>query len=117
MPLPVAPPKLGIPPSHFFAKAGRRAYLRAGRRLSCYAMDPQPPLAPHPPPFEDGAESALGRYRHYLLLLARVQIGPGRGRDVDASDVVQQALMNAHDNRAQFRGQTEAERVAWLRRI
>jgi RNA polymerase sigma-70 factor (ECF subfamily) len=80
-------------------------------------MDPQPPLPPHPPPFEGGAEPALDRYRHYLLLLARVQIGPGQGRNIEASDVVQQALMNAHGNWAQFRGQTEAERVAWLRRI
>jgi len=31
--------------------------------------------------------------------------------------VVQEALLQAHKNAGQFRGQTEAERIAWLRRI
>jgi RNA polymerase sigma-70 factor (ECF subfamily) len=36
---------------------------------------------------------------------------------VDASDIVQETLMRAHERRGQFRGETEAERLAWLRRI
>jgi RNA polymerase sigma-70 factor (ECF subfamily) len=57
------------------------------------------------------------RYRNYLYLLARLRLGPQVRGKVDASDVVQEALLQAHKNAAQFRGQTEAERVAWLRRI
>ncbi len=36
---------------------------------------------------------------------------------MDASDIVQQALLQAHANREQFRGNSEAERLAWLRAI
>src|SRR5262249_8664590 len=36
---------------------------------------------------------------------------------LDASDVVQETLLKAHENLGQFRGQTEAELVAWLRQI
>ncbi len=60
------------------------------------------------------ADPDIERWRHYLLLLARMQLGPGR---VDASDVVQQSLFDAYRQRDQFRGQTEAEWAAWLRRI
>jgi RNA polymerase sigma-70 factor (ECF subfamily) len=36
---------------------------------------------------------------------------------LDASDVVQQAILHAHENRAQFRGESENEWLAWLRSI
>lgn len=58
-------------------------------------------------------------YRSYLGVLARVQLaraGAVRGR-VDPSDIVQDALLQAHVARAQFRGSTAAEFAAWLRRI
>jgi RNA polymerase sigma-70 factor (ECF subfamily) len=56
-------------------------------------------------------------YRNYLLLLVRVQMGPRLRAKVDASDVVQQAILHAHESRAQFRGATEGEWQAWLRAI
>jgi RNA polymerase sigma-70 factor (ECF subfamily) len=56
-------------------------------------------------------------YRDYLLLLVRLQIGPRLRAKVDASDVVQQAILHAHERRAQFRGETEGEWLAWLRAI
>jgi RNA polymerase sigma-70 factor (ECF subfamily) len=66
-----------------------------------------------------GSEGALdlGRYRVYLHLLARQHLDQRLRGKVDSSDVVQQALLQAHQSRDQFRGHTEAERVAWLRQI
>jgi RNA polymerase sigma-70 factor (ECF subfamily) len=59
----------------------------------------------------------LERYREYLRVLARVQISPLMQGKLDPSDVVQETLLKAHECREQFRGQTEAELTAWLRRI
>jgi RNA polymerase sigma-70 factor (ECF subfamily) len=36
---------------------------------------------------------------------------------VDASDIVQQTLLQAHQAREQFRGEGEGEFIAWLRQI
>lgn len=68
-----------------------------------------------------GDEHALGEllafYRNYLKLLARLQIDRRLQRKLDASDVVQDLLLHAHRAFATFRGETEAELVAWLRQI
>jgi RNA polymerase sigma-70 factor (ECF subfamily) len=56
-------------------------------------------------------------YREYLHLLARLQLDARLRGKLDASDVVQQTLIKAHENREQFRGQTAGEEAAWLRRI
>jgi RNA polymerase sigma-70 factor (ECF subfamily) len=60
---------------------------------------------------------AVEKFRSYLLLLARMQLGQrGRGK-LDPSDVVQQTLLDAHRQLGQFRGQGPAEMAAWLRRL
>ena len=59
------------------------------------------------------------RYRSYLIVLARTLLkaaGPLRHK-IDASDVVQEALLQAHVALGQFKGATEAELAAWLRAI
>jgi RNA polymerase sigma-70 factor (ECF subfamily) len=65
----------------------------------------------------DAAQPDLERFRAYLHLLARMHLDPRLRGKLDASDVVQQALLQAHQARGQFRGQTDAERTAWLRQI
>ncbi len=71
--------------------------------------DPLPPLPPQPLPIE--------RYRSYLLLLARAHVDPRAARKLDASDLVQQTLLKAHEARDQFLGQHPSELAAWLRKI
>jgi RNA polymerase sigma-70 factor (ECF subfamily) len=56
-------------------------------------------------------------FRSYLLMLARLQLGRQFQGKLDASDVVQQALLQAHRQREQFQGHTTEQRLAWLRRI
>src|SRR3954452_19292324 len=68
-----------------------------------------------------GDVEALGRllesYRNYLGLLARSLAGPGRRGRLDHSDLVQEAFLHARRGFDRFRGGSEPELVAWLRRI
>jgi RNA polymerase sigma-70 factor (ECF subfamily) len=68
-----------------------------------------------------GDAATLGRllelYRRYLKVLARVQIGQRLQGKVDASDLVQETFLEAHQNFARFRGSSEPELVRWLRQI
>jgi RNA polymerase sigma-70 factor, ECF subfamily len=70
---------------------------------------------------EDQRESRIDtvspRWRAYLLFLARAHPAASPGGLVEPSDVVQDALADAHRQREQFRGRTEGEYAAWLRRI
>jgi RNA polymerase sigma-70 factor (ECF subfamily) len=59
----------------------------------------------------------LERYRHYLRLLARIQIGQRLQSKIDASDIVQETFLEAHRHFVNFRGATEAELIAWLKQI
>jgi RNA polymerase sigma-70 factor (ECF subfamily) len=63
------------------------------------------------------SDLALEQFRDYLLLLARQHMGDQPGGKLDASDLVQQTLLEAHRKRDQFRGQSPAELAAWLRRM
>jgi len=59
----------------------------------------------------------LGLYRNYLLLLARVHIDTNLQAKADPSDLVQETCLMAARDFSQFRGQTEAEFIGWLRQI
>jgi RNA polymerase sigma-70 factor (ECF subfamily) len=65
----------------------------------------------------DTDERPLGGYREYLLALARLRLGTRLRAKLDASDIVQQTILLAHDRRSQFRGANEAEWRGWLRAI
>ena len=59
----------------------------------------------------------LERCRAYLKLLACSQVDSWLGQRVDASDLVQQTLLDAVAQTDQFRGNSEAQFLAWLRQI
>ncbi len=59
----------------------------------------------------------LEGFRDYLRLLARARLDPRLAAKLDPSDLVQQTLLEAHKERAAFRGGTRAELAAWLRQI
>src|SRR5262249_57063322 len=59
----------------------------------------------------------LDRYRASLPLLARLNLGDRLRGKFDPSDLVQQTLLQAHQNLGRFRGRTDAELAAWLRQI
>ena len=59
----------------------------------------------------------LQRYRPWRHLLARMEIDGRLGAKLDASDVVQQTMLEAVRALPQYRGKTEAEMLAWLRQV
>jgi RNA polymerase sigma-70 factor (ECF subfamily) len=60
-------------------------------------------------------EREVEQYRSYLLLLARMQLDARPQTKVEASDIVQQTLLEAHAQRRQFVGD-ESAFSAWLRK-
>ena len=67
----------------------------------------------------DPAESgpAPQRCRSYLHLVAQLNCNPRLQAKLDASDLVQQTMLQAHQGIAQFRGKEEPELRAWLSQI
>lgn len=65
----------------------------------------------------DDSAPDLNRFRRRLWLLAEIELSPQLRAKVDASDIVQQTLLEAHRDLAAFRGQTEAELYGWLKTI
>lgn len=61
--------------------------------------------------------SFLEQWRPYLRMLARMQIEPKFQAKIDASDIVQQTMLEAHRARDQFHGECDEELRGWLRRI
>ncbi len=69
----------------------------------------------------DGSVNSLGEllqlYRNYLTVLASTQIDNRLRRRMSTSDLVQETMLAAHRDFGQFRGGSEGEFVAWLRKI
>ena len=68
-------------------------------------------------PESESDGSALEHFRSYLHLLAQLHLDPRLASKLDASDLVQQTMLQAHQARDQFRGRSDGERAAWLRQI
>jgi RNA polymerase sigma-70 factor (ECF subfamily) len=66
-------------------------------------------------------DPAIGRrlesHRDYLTILARMQIRRRLQGKVEPADVVQETLLHAIRDLAQFRGSSDQELAGWLRRI
>ncbi len=62
-------------------------------------------------------EELFERYRHYLDVLARAQLGRHLQAKCAPSDLVQLTLLEAHRDFAAFHGKHEGELLAWLRQI
>lgn len=59
----------------------------------------------------------LDRFRPRLRLLAEIELSSRIRVKEDASDIVQQTLLQAHRDLTAYRGQTDAELFAWLKAI
>ena len=57
------------------------------------------------------------RFREYLCVLARAHVHPRHPSRIEASDLVQQTLLEACRQQNQFRGQSDAELAAWLKQM
>lgn len=66
---------------------------------------------------EAAREELFAQCRNYVNLMARSQVESWMRTKVDASDLVQQTMLEAHRGFVEFRGETEAEWLAWLRQI
>ncbi len=62
-------------------------------------------------------EELFGLCRSYLGLVARAQLESWLEAKVDASDVVQETMLEAHRDFGRFHGRSHEEWLAWLRRI
>jgi RNA polymerase sigma-70 factor (ECF subfamily) len=65
----------------------------------------------------DCRDQLFAMCRSYLGFVARAQVESWLRVKVDASDVVQQTLMEAHRDFARFEGKSEKEWLGWLRKI
>jgi RNA polymerase sigma-70 factor, ECF subfamily len=66
---------------------------------------------------QSSTNSFFWKYRDYLRRLARRRLSPKLRGKLDESDLVQEAILQAHLSKDQFRGKSEPERRAWLKTI
>src|SRR5262249_21935157 len=134
--------KYRLPPNTTFADLWKLACRRGSGRLltpasrglrlavtsstvSCFGDEPMSDPAKGAAQWLAGARGgspeALGRVleacRGYLLLVAERELAPDLRAKGGASDLVQETFLEAQRDFADFRGDTEAEFRAWLRRL
>lgn len=70
---------------------------------------------------KDGDDAArdqlLNSCRNYISVIARTNVETWMRAKVDASDLVQQTMLEAYQGFQEFEGTTEAEWLGWLRQI
>jgi RNA polymerase sigma-70 factor (ECF subfamily) len=66
---------------------------------------------------DDAQAPKLDDFRDYLIVLARTKIPFDMRGQLDASDIVQETLLEAHTKRHQFQGTEAASLAAWLRKM
>ncbi len=66
---------------------------------------------------EQARDAIFERCRNYVHVVAHAHIEGWMQAKVDASDLVQQTLLEAHRGFDNFRGKTEAEWLGWLKKI
>jgi RNA polymerase sigma-70 factor (ECF subfamily) len=70
---------------------------------------------------KQGATEDLGTllemHRNYLALIVRLQAGRQLSAKLDPEDILQETFLEAHRGVSRFRGSTQREFLAWLRRI
>jgi RNA polymerase sigma-70 factor (ECF subfamily) len=64
-----------------------------------------------------GRDELFAACRNLLHHLARAHVESAIRAKVDASDIIQETMLEAHRDFSRFQGRTEGEWVAWLRRI
>ncbi len=62
-------------------------------------------------------DAIFDKCRNYVRVIANTQVEGWMRAKVDASDLVQQTLLEAHRGFDNFRGNTEAEWLGWLKTI
>ncbi len=68
-------------------------------------------------PIDKRDPEIIAKYEPYLRMLSRTKMRRAYQAKMGASDLVQQAMMQAVQAFEQFRGETEEELMAWLRQI
>ena len=66
---------------------------------------------------ESARDELFAKCRTYIGVVARAQVESWIQSKVDASDLVQQTMLEAYQGFDNFRGTSEQEWLAWLRRI
>src|SRR5262245_34812848 len=95
-------------------RAGRATLGIAGDAMSTLVVEGEGLLARARTGDDFSLGQLLERYRGYLSLLARVQIGRRLQGKADHDDLVQETFLEAARHFARFHGETERELASWL---
>lgn len=92
-----------------------------GRRLTQSVLGPDSTISRQILAASAGSREDLGQLlegcRQYLLLVAGEELPAGLKPKLGASDLVQETFIEAQRHFDRFRGRSEADLLAWLRRI